>query len=294
MMMEFYRELQSGNGPVFLKLDHLAEETISEIEVILHTNERPSRGRFHENRGNDYRKEMIEMHISEIGFCSGHSSSGIWINAQGETTVPGLYSAGDCASVPHNYMLGAFVYGKICGVNAAAYCAANTLNELDDAQVQAEHDRIEAPLLRTEGPTPFQVEYKTRRLVNDYLQPPKVTRKYQIGLRRMDEVRADAAHMVATNPHELMRAMETHSIIDCAEMAARASLFRTESRWGLYHYSVDHPQRDDANWFCHSLLYKNAQGHMAMKKKEIEPYIVPIDEKEMDAYQRLRVVGEAA
>ena len=31
-----------------------------------------------------------------------------------------------------------------------------------------------------------------------------------------------------------------------------------------------------------------------MKKKEIEPYIVPIDEKEMDAYQRLRVVGEAA
>lgn len=294
MMMEFYRELQSGNGPVFLKLDHLAEETISEIEEILHTNERPSRGRFHEQRGNNYRKEMIEMHISEIGFCSGHSASGIWINAQGETSVPGLYSAGDCASVPHNYMLGAFVYGKICGVNAAAYCAENTLNALDEAQVQAEHDRIEAPLLRTEGPTPFQVEYKTRRLVNDYLQPPKVTRKYQIGLRRMDEVRADAANMVATNAHELMRAMETHSIIDCAEMAARASLFRTESRWGLYHYSVDHPERDDANWFCHTLLYKNAQGQMAMKKKEIEPYIVPIDEKEMDAYQRLRVVGEAA
>ncbi len=294
MMMEFYRELQSGNGPVFLKLDHLAEETISEIEVILHTNERPSRGRFHEQRGNNYRKEMIEMHISEIGFCSGHSASGIWINAQGETSVPGLYSAGDCASVPHNYMLGAFVYGKICGVNAAAYCADNTLNELDEAQVQAEHDRIEAPLLHTDGPTPFQVEYKTRRLVNDYLQPPKVTRKYQIGLRRMDEVRADAANMVATNAHELMRAMETHSIIDCAEMAARASLFRTESRWGLYHYSVDHPERDDANWFCHTLLYKNAQGQMAMKKKEIEPYIVPIDEKEMDAYQRLRVVGEAA
>jgi succinate dehydrogenase/fumarate reductase flavoprotein subunit len=294
MMMEFYRELQSGNGPVFLKLDHLAEETISEIEEILHTNERPSRGRFHEQRGNNYRKEMIEMHISEIGFCSGHSASGIWINAQGETSVPGLYSAGDCASVPHNYMLGAFVYGKICGVNAATYCAENTLNALDEAQVQAEHDRIEAPLLRTEGPTPFQVEYKTRRLVNDYLQPPKVTRKYQIGLRRMDEVRADAANMVATNTHELMRAMETHSIIDCAEMAARASLFRTESRWGLYHYSVDHPERDDANWFCHTLLYKNAQGQMAMKKKEIEPYIVPIDEKEMDAYQRLRVVGEAA
>ena len=30
MMWEFYNELQSGKGPVFLKLDHLAEETISE------------------------------------------------------------------------------------------------------------------------------------------------------------------------------------------------------------------------------------------------------------------------
>ena len=28
MMMEFYRELQSGDGPVFLKLDHQEEETI--------------------------------------------------------------------------------------------------------------------------------------------------------------------------------------------------------------------------------------------------------------------------
>src|SRR3954470_9395341 len=34
MMMEFYRELEGGNGPVFLKLDHLAEETIQNIETI--------------------------------------------------------------------------------------------------------------------------------------------------------------------------------------------------------------------------------------------------------------------
>jgi succinate dehydrogenase/fumarate reductase flavoprotein subunit len=36
-----------------------------------------------------------------------------------------------------------------------------------------------------------------------------------------------------------MRAMEVHAIRDCAEMAARASLYRTESRWGLYHNRVD-------------------------------------------------------
>lgn len=293
MMLEFHRELQSGNGPVFLKLDHLAEETISEIEHILHSNERPSRGRFHDKRGNDYRKQMIEMHISEIGFCSGHSASGIWTNARGETSVPGLYAAGDCASVPHNYMLGAFVYGRICGHNAAEYCGAVADRAIDEGAVAAEQARVSAPLQRSEGPTPFQIEYKTRRLVNDYLQPPKITRKYEIGLRRFDEVREDAQAMLATNPHELMRAMEAMSIIDCAEMAARSSMFRAESRWGLYHYCVDHPERDDANWFCHTLLSKGADGSMTMAKKAVEPYIVPIDDEERDAYQRLRVERKA-
>lgn len=115
MMWEFHQELQSGNGPVFLKLDHLAEETIQTIEQILHTNERPSRGRFHAGRGTDYRHRMVEMHISEIGFCSGHSASGVYVNARAETTVPGLYAAGDMAAVPHNYMLGAFTYGWFAG-----------------------------------------------------------------------------------------------------------------------------------------------------------------------------------
>jgi succinate dehydrogenase/fumarate reductase flavoprotein subunit len=51
MMMEFYQELTGPNGPVYLKMNHLAPETVTEIEQILHTTERPSRGRFHEGRG---------------------------------------------------------------------------------------------------------------------------------------------------------------------------------------------------------------------------------------------------
>jgi len=293
MMQEFHNELLSGNGPVFLKLDHLAEETIQEIETILHSNERPSRGRFHEGRGNDYRKKMVEMHISEIGFCSGHSASGIHINARGETSVKGLYAAGDCASVPHNYMLGAFVYGKLCGENAAEYCATTSQTQHDAGTQAAEAARIQAPLQHQGGLTPYQIEYKTRRLVNDYLQPPKITSKFLIGLSRFAEIREDLSSMSAADPHELMRAMEAQSILDCAEMAAHASLFRTESRWGLYHHYVDHPERDDANWFCHSLLSRDANGQMAMRKKAVEPYIVPVDDEERIAYQRLRVATTA-
>lgn len=291
MMLEFYRELQSGNGPVFLKLDHLAEETISTIEAILHTNERPSRGRFHEGRGTDYREQMVEMHISEIGLCSGHSASGVWVNEHAQTTVPGLYAAGDLACVPHNYMLGAFVYGKLAGESAAKYCAEKPLADVDESQVERERVRVWAPLSREDGLPPSQVEYKLRRMVNDYLQPPKVTRKMEIGLSRFETIREDLERMSARNPHELMRALEVHAIRDCAEMAARASLFRTESRWGLYHYRVDFPERNDGDWFVHAQLKKDGE-RMTCFKRAIEPYIVKLDDNERSAYQRLRINKE--
>jgi len=289
MMLEFWRELQGGNGPVFLKINHLAEETIGEIERILHTNERPSRGRFHAGRGTNYRHQMVEMHISEIGLCSGHSASGVWVDEHARTTVPGLYAAGDMGSVPHNYMLGAFVNGGIAGQDAAAYAAEIDLAPIDDAAVIRERERVLAPSRREDGLTPHEMEYKARRMVNDYLQPPKVTRKMEIGLQRFAEIRDDLDHLVARDPHELMRALEVQSILDCAEMATTASLYRTESRWGLYHYRVDHPDTDDANWFCHTQLYRDADGRMACKKRPVAPYVVPLDEHERGAYHRLRI-----
>ncbi len=293
MMWEFHQELEGGRGPVFLKLDHLAEETISQIETILHSNERPSRGRFHAGRGTDYRERMVEMHISEIGLCSGHSASGVWVNEHAQTTVAGLHAAGDLACVPHNYMLGAFVYGRIAGESAARHCAEHELPALDAQQVEAERQRVYAPLHRERGLPPAQVEYKLRRMVNDYLQPPKVTRKMEIGLERFEGIRHDLDALQARDAHELMRAMEVHFIRDCAEMAARASLYRTESRWGLYHARVDHPERDDANWFVHAQLQKNAQGQMVSFKRPIEPYVIPIDAREQAAYQHLRIDSEA-
>ncbi|MGA8614567.1 MAG: fumarate reductase/succinate dehydrogenase flavoprotein subunit [Xanthobacteraceae bacterium] len=295
MMQEFYNELQSGKGPVFLKLNHLAPETISEIERVLHNVERPTRGRFHSRRGTDYREAMIEMHVSEIGFCSGHSASGVYVDEFARTTIPGLYAAGDMASVPHNYMLGAFTNGAFAGEGAIEFVKEVDFAEYDSAAVIAEQERVLAPTKREDGIPPNQIEYKTRRLVNDYLQPPKITRKMELAQRRLAEVREDIDNaMYARDSHELMRALEAQSILDCANMAAAASLYRTESRWGLYHNRVEYPERDDKNWFCHSIMTKGTDGKPTLTKKAVAPYVVQIEEHERDAYHRQRIHSSEA
>jgi len=233
------------------------------------------------------------MHISEIGLCGGHAASGVWVDENARTTVPGLYAAGDLCNVAHNYMLGAMVYGQIAGRDAVDFVAGHDAAPLDAGQVEVERDRILAPTRRQGGLAPTQVEYKLRRMVNDYLQPPKVGRKMEIGLARFAEIREDLADVSAANPHEMMRAMEVHAILDCAELAARASLFRTESRWGLSHYRTDFPERDDRDWFAFVEVKKGADGRPDVFTRPVDPYIVPVDD-ERDAYDHLRIDAPVA
>ncbi|MFD6274986.1 fumarate reductase/succinate dehydrogenase flavoprotein subunit [Streptomyces sp. NPDC060209] len=275
MMSEFAAEVASDRGPVYLKLSHLPEESVSALEDILHSTERPTRGTFHANRGHDYRTHDIEMHISEIGLCGGHSASGVRVDDRARTTVPRLYAAGDLACVPHNYMIGAFVYGDLAGADASQYTAYE--GELPAGQLREAHELIYRPLHHPDGPPQPQVEYKLRRFVNDYVAPPKSGARLSLALESFERMRTDIAEMGATTPHELMRCAEVSFIRDCAEMAARSSLARTESRWGLYHERTDHPERDDTDWFHHLDLRKSASGAMEFTARPVAPYLVPVD-----------------
>jgi succinate dehydrogenase/fumarate reductase flavoprotein subunit/HEAT repeat protein len=279
MMAEVKSEIDSARGPIYLKISHLPDETLTALENILHTTERPTRGTFHSNRGHDYRTHDVEMHISEIGLCSGHSASGVWVDEHARTTVPGLYAAGDMACVPHNYMIGAFVFGDLAGTDAAASQADVAAPQgLPEDQLRSAHELIYRPLRHPDGPPQPQVEYKLRRFVNDYVAPPKTAAKLSIAVRTFERMRDEIAEMGARNPHELMRAVEVSFIRDCAEMAARSSLTRTESRWGLYHDRADLPGRDDSQWGYHLNLRKGPDGEMAFLKRPVAPYFVPVPE----------------
>ncbi len=282
MMAEVKEEIDSARGPIYLKLTHLPEETISTLEGILHHTERPTRGTFHAGRGHDYRTHDVEMHISEIGLCGGHSSSGVWVDENAQTTVGGLYAAGDLACVPHNYMIGAFVFGDLAGAHASEHLTTPPAT-LPEDQVAAAHELIYRPLRNPDGPPQPQVEYKLRRFVNDYVAPPKTAAKLEIALESFDRMTGELLEMGARTPHELMRCVEVTFIRDCAELAARTSLVREESRWGLYHSRADIPARNDDDWFFHLNVRRRPDGATELLRRPVASYVVPVEDVEIPA-----------
>ncbi len=116
----------------------------------------------------------------------------------------------------------------------------------------------------------------------------------ELAQKRFEEVREDMEQgMYVRDSHELMRSLEASTILDCADMAAAASLYRTESRWGLYHNRVEY-ERDNENWFCHTILTKGEDGKPAHRKQDVKPYVVEISEDEKGAYDKQRVGSSVA
>ena len=274
MFLAVWREFMEGRGPVYLKLDHLPEETLKGLEKILWGTERTVRGQFHKQRNEDYHCwDSVEQGMEEITLCSGHSDSGILVNKDTETTVPGLFAAGDCAAVPQQYLTGAFVFGSIAGRMAAEYAAkAGKIGSTKDPEQTWQE--VSAPLRLEKGLPVEQVETKIRTKISHYLTPPKSDPLMNKMLWWVDRIRReDLPQVKVCDYHDLIRATEVTSITDYAEMAARASLFRDESRWGLSHYRLACPERK-AEWDRQYVIVKKnmTSGEMECEKREVPAY----------------------
>ena len=271
------KELREGRGPIFIQLSHLPEDRIKEIERILFTTERPIQKRFWENRGIDFRKGLIELGITGYQLCGGHGLSGVVVNEKTETTLKGLYAAGDVASVPLQHLTGAFVFGEIAAENAIAYANKTQIKKIDTATIEAEKKQLFSHLTDDKNDGKISVkefEYKVRRTISDYVVPPKNERKLLQALWWIPRFRNEMKNIRVKDYHELSRFKEIQFILDCAELSAHASIERKESRWGWFHYRTDYPEQDDENWLKHVVL------EYGMKSGEPQTTLIPIKTKE--------------
>jgi succinate dehydrogenase/fumarate reductase flavoprotein subunit len=251
------REIRAGNGvdgAVLLDATgalraHAGEEWL--------TSERVERLR---RRGADERP----LRVAPI--CH-FNMGGVVADVDGCTGVPGLYAAGEVVGGVHganrhggNALTDITVFGARAGAAAARYSRDRRAIPVDDL-TQEELARYEA-LRRTEGKTPpGEVMSRLRDLMWEKVGIVMDERGLREALRGISELRGSLGEVGASDPREMLVALEAPMALDAAEMIVRAALERRESRGA--HFRSDYPAQEEA-WYKIVVLERGAGGEMAV------------------------------
>jgi succinate dehydrogenase/fumarate reductase flavoprotein subunit len=206
-----------------------------------------------------------------------HKSEGLSpINDQCESTIPGLYAAGDALGSHMaggiytqigSSLAGSAVQGAIAGEAASEYSRRVAMPAISNSRLQQIKTEIVAPLKRERGYSPAWVTQTLQGImIPNFVIYIKKERMLQAALAYVEELRDHHIPMlIAKDLHELRLAHETENMIYTAEMKLRASLLRKESRCS--HYRLDYPDMDETNWNAWINIYQGKDGSMQFEKQ---------------------------
>ncbi|MCP4692910.1 MAG: hypothetical protein GY859_33020, partial [Desulfobacterales bacterium] len=229
-MKAMREEVQAGRGPAAFSFTHLDPDVLQLIEEAIFETERPTTRDFFLAKGIDLRKHPVEVVASEIYLCGGHGQAGLVADARGETHTPGLFAAGDCLANPLGFLPGAMVMAEAAAERIVRKAAGRPRAHDAEKRLSALRRTIARHSRGPKDPTIHDFEYKYRRLVNEYVAPPKTAMKLQRFLDETDRMLKDQEDLPAPDPHAIMKVFEVRAGLFSARMAAHASLFREESR----------------------------------------------------------------
>jgi succinate dehydrogenase/fumarate reductase flavoprotein subunit len=175
------------------------------------------------------------------------------------------------ACVSKGHLTGAFVFGEIAAEQAVRFIASQPSPKIDPGQIAGVQRKIEKRGDRKgDGVDVRDLEFKVRRLINDYVISPKNAYKLSRWLEWAERFEREIEEDVSVRSgHELSKVMEVENIIRCATFSAWAALERKESRWGNAHQRTDFPQRDDQNWLCHVDLRCKKDGEVLVSRRPL-------------------------
>ncbi|MCC6176632.1 MAG: FAD-binding protein [Chloroflexi bacterium] len=210
----------------------------------------------------------------EIGVGHHCCDGGLRIDENAQTTVPGLYAAGELAAGPHgadriggHMLLASQVFGARAGRAAAAHARANGVASLDMAQVSEYEAGLRTP---RSGDLPVSdLANAMGRLLWDELLVGRTAdglRRAQAEIARMRA--EDLPRLSIQEPLDLVRSVEIRNGLKAAELVAHASLERTESRGG--HHRADFPSQNDAEWL-ETIVLQKRDGGIQTSRRALDP-----------------------
>jgi len=120
---------------------------------------------------------------------------------------------------------GAAVSGRWAGAKAADYAKNASFGTVDWNQVEQEMERVYAPTTRTSGIDWKELNVAISTIMRTYVNDLSNEEMLKIALKWLEEMeQGEAQKLVARNPHELTRTLETLSVLTNAKLTVLYTL----------------------------------------------------------------------
>lgn len=253
------QENLEGRGPCYLRTEGITPEQDESLRKA-YLNMAPSQILKWVEAGKNPSRQNVEIEGTEPYIVGGHTASGYWVDTNRETTIHGLFAAGDVAGgCPQKYVTGALVEGEI---------AALRMVEQLDAESRAEDEVQESELVAVAALEDKTAEYDailqrehalfTVEQLEEAMQ--KVMDQYAGGIgthyqfngkqlamaeEKIRQLQVLAEGLKAEDMHELMFVYELKERLTvCLSVIAHLGA-RKETRWHSFAENLDYPQKSD-------------------------------------------------
>jgi len=191
---------------------------------------------------------------------------GVDTDVWGQTTIDGLYAAGEVACVSvhganrlgGNALMETITFGKRVGRHAAEWAQSHTTVAVPPSLEVSAEEELRTLLDRTQGERPWQIRDELAETMHEnfgvFRREDQMLKQGEIvrALReRYESVMVDDKGDVFNS--DLTQALELGYLLELAECMVVSGLARKESR-GAHARPHDYPDRDDENFLRHTLV----------------------------------------
>lgn len=253
------QENLEGRGPCYLRTEGITPEQDESLRKA-YLNMAPSQTLKWVEAGKNPSRQNVEIEGTEPYIVGGHTASGYWVDTNRETTIHGLFAAGDVAGgCPQKYVTGALVESEIAALRMVEQLDVESRAE-DEAQESelvavaaledktAEYDAIlqrEHALFTVE-----QLEEAMQKVMDQYAGG--IGTHYQFNGKQLAmaeekirQLQVLAEGLKAEDMHELMFVYELKERLTvCLSVIAHLGA-RKETRWHSFAENLDYPQKSD-------------------------------------------------